>query len=144
MVFWAVSVPLILLLLLIWAIWAMWRKLNMEKKQPGSTEELSKRIYSNFEFFVKIFLALVAGFGYVKLTLDSNKAELARQALIAIGAIGLVTMVTIVLSVASIQGWKLQRWDPVQWHLIATWQELYIIIAMYLLAAGLWAVAWVW
>lgn len=136
--------PLFVLLFLILFTRHLWIRLDSLPKIAGSTQELSERIYSNFEFFIKIFLALVAGFGYVRFTYGSTQADVARQALVIIGAIGMITMVTLVLSVASIQGWKIRRWNPVDWSILWTWHEIYMILAMYLLAAGLWIAAILW
>jgi hypothetical protein len=66
-------------------------KLKKITDDNSSTRDLSDRIYRNFEFFVKIFLALVGGFGYVKFTYGSSQAPLARQALVGIGLIGIIT-----------------------------------------------------
>lgn len=139
--------PVILLLLLIWFIRRIWNRLDELEKAvpPTSTEDLSKRIYQNFEFFIKIFLALVGGFGYVKFKYaGSPQAQLGHQALVAIALIGMITMMTIVISVASLQGWKLRRWASVDWSILWTWQEIYMMIAMYLLATGLWVAAFIW
>ena len=63
----AIIVPLAVLAGLYWFTRSVWLKLaeipkfDADKVRP--TEELSKRIYLNFEFFVKIFLALVGAFG---------------------------------------------------------------------------------
>ncbi len=137
----AILPPTILLILLTGFVASLWRRLNkLDKAQPpASTEDLSKRIYQNFEFFIKIFLALVGAFGYVEFKYaDSPQAQLGHNALLMLGAIGLITMTSIVISVASLQGWKLRRWATVNWSLLWTWQELYMMIAMYLLATGLW------
>ena len=136
--------PLFVLLAFIFFIRHLWNRLDSLPKKTGSTQELSERIYSNFEFFIKIFLALVAGFGYVKFTYGSTQANVARQALLMIGGIGMIAMVALVLSVASIQGWKIPRWNPVDWSYVWTWQEIYMMLAMYLLASGLWIAAILW
>ena len=140
----ALSFPLITLVFFIVFIPRLWRRLNAVPKEPGSTQKLTERIYSNFEFFIKIFLALVAAFGYVRFVGESIKADQAAKALFMIGLIGMITMVALVLSVASIQGWKLLRWKEVRWHLVWYWQEIYMMLAMYLLASGLWFVAILW
>jgi len=148
----ALLLPFIIFLFISVLIALLWLRLNkLDKPKTAEdnlpTTELSERIYKNFEFFVKIFLALVGGFGYVKFTygvVGPPKAEVARQALLGIGLIGLVTMVALVLSVASIQGWKFRRWHRVDWTLLWTWQEIYMMLAMYLLATGLWIAAVLW
>jgi hypothetical protein len=144
----AVLPPLIILLCIVPFISRLWWRLNKLKKLSDVNEpttELSERIYKNFEFFVKIFLALVGGFGYVKFTYgNSAQAHLAQRALMGIGAIGMVTMVAFVLSVASLQAWKIPRWQKIDWTLLWTWQEIYMMFAMYLLATALWIAAIFW
>jgi hypothetical protein len=62
--------PSIILFIIVLIISRLWQRLDRVDKVGGdsSTTELTERIYKNFEFFVKIYLALVGGFGYVKFT----------------------------------------------------------------------------
>jgi ABC-type multidrug transport system permease subunit len=141
MVIQAVLPPLIIFLLLSFLTSLLWKALaKVPKVSPDnrSTKDLTDRIYRNFEFFIKVFLALVGGFGWVRFNYSEKQPELAQQALIGIGIIGMITMVVLVLSVASIQGWKIPRWDTVDWKLLWTWQEIYMMVAMYILASFLW------
>ncbi|MBA4320247.1 MAG: hypothetical protein C0412_17760 [Flavobacterium sp.] len=120
----------------------LWYALTKVPKLPRSirsTNDLSDRIYRNFEFFIKIFLALAGGYGLIKF--KYAKHIFAAQAQIGIGLIGLITMASLVLSVASLQGWKIPRWDEVNWKLIWTWQEIYMMLAMYALSCMLWVAA---
>ena len=136
--------PLIILLFLLLFISRLWQTLAKVPKTPQdnrSTQELSERIYRNFEFFIKVFLTLVGGFGYVRFQYALEQPLLAHQTLKGIGWIGLITMTALVLSVASIQGWKIPRWDMVDWKLLWTWQEIYMMVAMYILATLLWFAA---
>lgn len=144
--FLVIIVPLLTLVFLLGFIGVMWWYLNKRPKiEDKSTTELSERIYKNFEFFIKVFLALVGAFGFVKLThTASGLAYVGQRALWFIGTIGMLTMIALVISVASIQGWKFCRWTTVNWWYIWTWQEIYMILVMWLLASGLWLAAFFW
>ena len=142
----AIVTPIAVLVGLILFTRSVWAKLETLPKVPDNkgTDELSKRIYLNFEFFVKVFLALVSGFGYVKFNQQTLGAPTVRLALVAIALMGLVTMVALVVSVASLQAWKIPRWTNYNKSFIWTWQEIYMMLAMYLLWAGLWYLAFFW
>jgi hypothetical protein len=137
--------PALLFIGLALITYRMWVTLSALDKVENSTDDLNRRIYQNFEFFIKVFLALVGAFGYVKFKyVDSPQAMLGHQALLMIAGLGLMAMTTVVLSVASLQGWKLRRVQKVHWHLWWTWQEIYMMLAMYALASSLWIVACFW
>ena len=144
----AVLPPLTILLFILLFISRLWMRLDKLPKitndSSNSSRDLNDRIYRNFEFFVKIFLALVGGFGFVKFTYGLTQTLLAQKMLVGIGLIGMITMVALVLSVASIQGWKILRWNPVLWGLLWTWQEIYMMSAMYILATALWIAVILW
>ena len=143
----AVLPPLTILLFILLFISRLWMRLDKLPKitnDSNSTRDLNDRIYRNFEFFVKIFLALVGGFGFVKFTYGLTQTLLAQKMLVGIGLIGMITMVALVLSVASIQGWKILRWNPVLWGLLWTWQEIYMMSAMYIFATALWVAVILW
>ena len=113
-------------------------------KYDEATTHHSERIYRDFEFFVKIFMGLVAAAGYIKLSYASKNEELARQAMKGVGALGMFTMMTLVVFIASHQGSKIRRWKKVEWDTIFFWQELWMMVSMYLMATALWIVAFLW
>jgi len=122
----------------------LWRSYERREKYQGGTKEHSERIYRDFEFFVKIFIALVGGVGYLRLKEFAASPELARQAMKAAGLVGLFTMDTLALFVICHQGSKIRRWEKVEWGAIVFWQEIWMILAMFTMATGLWLVAWIW
>ncbi|HEX2091981.1 MAG TPA: hypothetical protein VHG28_06240 [Longimicrobiaceae bacterium] len=137
--------PIITNFLLIVFVGKFWRWARDAKKielpdNPTRIAEHNEMIYKDFEFFVKVFLALVAGFGYIlfKESGDTTKTLVAAAGL---AGIGMTTMVALVISVAAHQASKIRRWDKVDLSEVRYWQEPWMIAAMVLLADGLWVVA---
>ncbi len=143
MKFVAAMIPLIAFWFIFFQTRKIWKTLEnsgLSDEFDGnrSTQHLSDKIYRNFEFFIKIFLALIGGYGWIKFNYADTHPETVRYIIYAIGVIGMLTMIVLVLSVASIQGWKFLRWRRVKWELIWTWQEIYMMVAMFILASCLW------
>lgn len=121
--------------------WCWYARLH---KYREGTKEHSERIYRDFEFFVKIFMALVAAVGYLRLKEFSASPELTRQGMKAVGYMGFFTMNTLAIFVICHQGSKIRRWRIVEWKTIFFWQEIWMLIAMFGMATGLWYFAWTW
>lgn len=122
----------------------LWHSCARREKYQERTKEQNERIYRDFEFFVKIFIALVGAVGYLKLKEFAASPELARQGMKAVGLLGLFTMDTLALFVICHQGSKIRRWEKVEWATILFWQEIWMILAMFTMATGLWVAAWRW
>jgi len=122
----------------------LWQDYAQRKKYPEGTKEHSERIYRDFEFFVKIFIALVGAVGYLRLKEFAASPELARQGMKGLAWLGLFTMDTLALFVICHQGSKIRRWKEVEWETIHFWQEIWMVLAMFTMATGLWVAAWIW
>lgn len=121
-----------------------WHSCARREKYEEGTKEHSERIYRDFEFYVKIFIALVGAVGYLRLKEFTSSPELARQGMKAVGLLGLFTMSTLALFVICHQGSKIRRWKKVEWETIIFWQEIWMILSMFAMATGLWVAAWKW
>ena len=53
-------------------------------------------------------------------------------------------MVVSVMSVACLQAWKIPRWPQYHKDLIWTYQEIYMMVGMFVLWVGLWELAIFW
>jgi Na+/H+ antiporter NhaD/arsenite permease-like protein len=122
----------------------LWVTYSKREKYQDGIKEHSERIYRDFEFFVKIFIALVGAVGYLRLKEFDAAPILARQAMKAIGLLGLLTMTTLALFVICHQGSKIRRWKKVEWDTIIFWQEIWMILSMFVMATALWIAAWRW
>lgn len=120
----------------------LWHSYAGKAKYPEGTKEHSERIYRDFEFFVKIFIALVGAVGYLKFKEFPTSPDLARYAMKAVGLLGLFTMDTLALFVICHQGSKIRRWQKVEWGTMFFWQEIWMIFAMFTMATGLWVTVW--
>ena len=138
-----ILVPLLILGLLLTFIVVLWKKANQKPKVPGDTEGHNKRIYRDFEFFVKVFLALGGALGYVKLRQDIQ-CDIERQTMIFIAGVGIITMMSLAIFIACHQASKIQRWSQVRFREFWQWQEIWMILTMYILAVALWVAAWIW
>ena len=58
----AFGVPLLVLLFIGVFVSLLWRTLSKKPKYDEGTTHHSERIYRDFEFFVKVFMALAGGF----------------------------------------------------------------------------------
>lgn len=137
-------VPLIFLLILVIFAYFKWKFYSKLPKCSNGSDQHNERIYKDFEFFVKVFIALVGAVGYLRIEIFHKNEELARQAMIGIGSISLVTMTTISIFIICHQGSKIRRWEKVEWKYMLFWQEIWMVISMYLLATSLWITAFLW
>ena len=135
-------IPIAFLLLLVFTK-KLWALVNLKDKVDEGTKDHNDRIYRDFEFFVRIFLVLGAGLGFVRLQ-SSADLPLQRQAMIGIAAVGMVVMLTLAVFIACHQASKIQRWKKVRWEEWWHWQEIWMMLAMFVLSSGLWIVAWIW
>ena len=104
---WAICSPpvAILLFLVLFArrLWVMMnqRRGECEEQREEETEEAirqhNERIYRDFEFFVKIFIALFGAFGYLRLKEFDGAPQLTREGIKGVALLGLVTMTTLAL-----------------------------------------------
>ncbi len=137
-------VPLTVFLFLLAFSFVLWTWYARLEKYEEGTKEHSERIYRDFEFFTKILIALVGALGYVRFTYFAKDPMLARQAMVGIGALAMFAMVTLGIFVACHQGSKIRRWKTVEWKTLFFWQEVWMLLAMYCLAAAVWVTAFVW
>ena len=121
-----------------------WRNSFKQEKHQGETKEHNDNIYRDFEFFVKIFIALVGAVGYLRLREFANSPVLVRQGMKIVGLLGLLTMDTLNLFVICHQGSKIRRWKKIEWGTIFFWQEIWMMLSMFIMATGLWVAAWEW
>jgi hypothetical protein len=146
------GVPLLVLAFILTFVTIHWVVMALKKTEDtrGKHSDIQKhnrRIYRDFEFFIKVFMAITAGFGYIKFNYATKNPELARQALIGLGALAMLTMKTLVIFIACHQGSKIRRWKKekgVEWDTMIFWQEIWMILSMYLLASALWVAAFKW
>jgi len=139
-----VPIPIIFGFLFFFAFF-QWRNYSKLTKLTGNYDQHNERIYKNFEFFVKVFIALVGAMGFIKFNyLEEENNEVVRQAMLGIGAIALLTMISISIFIICHQGSKIRRWKNVEWKNLIFWQEPWMIISMYLFASILWIVANKW
>ncbi len=104
----------------------------------------SGRVYTDYDLYIKVMIALTAGFGFVRFEYFPESPDLARQALIGIGAIGLLVSVTFCVFVICHLGSKLRRWKNIEWGKSPFWQELWACISMWLLGSGIWVASHIW
>jgi hypothetical protein len=137
-------VPIIILIVLVFFAYFQWKIYSLLPKLSGDSDQHNERIYKDFEFFIKVFIALVGAVGYLRIEIFHKNEELARQAMIGIGSISLVTMTTISIFIICHQGSKIRRWKKVEWKNMLFWQEIWMVISMYLLATSLWTITFLW
>lgn len=137
-------VPLLIFLFLFFFTFFQWRTYSRLPKYSEESDQHNERIYKDFEFFVKVFIALVGALGYVRFNYYDKSQELARQAMQGIGGVALLTMITLSIFIICHQGSKIRRWKNIEWKNILFWQEIWMIIGMYIFASGLWIVAHKW
>ncbi len=137
-------VPLLILIFLVLFTFFQWRIYSRLPRLSGESDQHNERIYKDFEFFVKIFISLVAGIGFVKFNYFEKNPDLARQAMEGIGVIALLTMMILSIFIICHQGSKIRRWKKVEWKDIFFWQEIWMIICMYSFASALWIIAFKW
>jgi len=115
-----------------------------DKKNP--TKEHSERIYKDYDLYLKVVLALVATFGYVRFErMNSPETEaLGRQALQLIDGMSLVVMLTFCIFVICHMGSKLRRWEKIEWSKAVFWQEFWACLSMWLFSSGIWVAAVRW
>ena len=122
----------------------LWVSYSRRKKYEPKTKDHSERIYKDFEFFVKVFMALVAGIGYIRLSHLTDMTAVTRQGMKALGLLGILTMTTLAVFVACHHASKIRRWPEVEWETLPFWQEIWMMLAMFAMASGLWVAAWKW
>ena len=122
----------------------LWVNYSHRPKYPEGTKEHSERVYRDFEFFVKIFIALVGAVGYLRFKEFGTAPLLARQGMKGVGLLGLLTMSTLTLFISCHQGSKIRRWVKVEWGTVVFWQETWMIVSMCTMAVLLWFAAWLW
>ena len=138
-------VPILILVFLFFFTFSHWRKCSKHStKTYENYDQHNKRIYKDFEFFVKVFIALVGAIGYIRLNYYDENQELARQAMQGIGIIALLTMTFISIFIICHQGSKIRRWKVVEWKNLIFWQESWMLISMYSFAVLLWIVSNKW
>lgn len=137
-------VPLVLLVFIVAFVAMLWSSYAQKPKYEESTKEHSERIYRDFEFFIKVIVPLIGGLGYIKLTYGLVQPKVARQAMQGIGTLGMFTMTTLAVFIACHQASKIRRWHKVEWKTLPFWQEVWMLLSMYLLATGLWLAAYSW
>lgn len=142
-------VPILILVFLFFFTFFQWRTYSIrqpkvEVKESGNYDQHNERIYKVFEFFVKVFIALVGAVGFVRFNYYEEKQEIARQAMQGIGAIALLTMTSLSIFIICHQGSKIRRWEKVEWKHLIFWQELWMVVAMYFFASVLWIVSNKW
>ena len=123
-------------------LWPWQAKSTNDRTQD--TQMHSDRIYKDFEFFLTAFLALVAGFGYVRIEHYKDAEEVARQAMLGLGAFGLFMSVIFSIFVICHQGSKIRRWTNIEWPKMIFWQEIWMCLAMLAAGTALWLAAWFW
>jgi cell division protein FtsW (lipid II flippase) len=110
-----ILLPLATLLFLLIFASLQWIIYSRITKIEGETQYHNERIYKDFEFFVKVFISLVAGFGFIRFSCFQANPELSRQAMKSIGGIAILTMVIISIFIICHQGSKIRRWKTVEW-----------------------------
>jgi hypothetical protein len=116
------------------------------KDKSESTKEHSERIYKDYDLYLKVVLALVAAFGYVRFerVAKPETEALGRQALLLIGGMSLLVMLTFCIFVICHMGSKLRRWENIEWNKAFFWQELWACISMWSFSSGIWVAAIKW
>jgi multisubunit Na+/H+ antiporter MnhG subunit len=137
-------VPILIFVFLFFFAFFQWRTYYKSPKYNGKYDQHNDRIYKDFEFFVKVFIALVGAIGFIRFNYYEENHEVARQAMQGIGAIALLTMISISIFIICHQGSKIRRWEKVEWKNLFFWQELWMVISMYLFASILWIVSNKW
>jgi hypothetical protein len=140
-----------ILILAFWIVFAaiVWplqarSKTNKNQDTDKHTDNHNERIYKDYEFFVKAFLAIVGGFGYIRIEKYAGNEVLIREAMIGLAAIGLAVAATFGIFIICHQGSKLRRWPVIEWNKIFFWQENWMCLSMLGFASALWAVAHKW
>ena len=137
-VFLAVLMPLATGISLGLFAYKLWSSSASKEREGGDLNLHNDRIYKDFEFFIKVFLAVGAGFGYVKLnTAWCNAHPLA----VVLAVVGMISMCALAISVICHQASKIQRWKQPLLNEWWQWQEVWMVVAMYLLGSSLWVVA---
>jgi hypothetical protein len=144
-IFLIISLPT--LILLFWTVFAaiLWpwqARSTTDRDKP--TDKHSERIYKDFEFFIKAFLAISGGLGYIRIEKYEGHEHLIRQAMEGLGVIGLFVAWTFGIFIICHQGSKLRRWGNVEWAKVPFWQEIWMCLAMLAVATALWATALLW
>ena len=139
-------VPILIFVFLFFFTFFQWRIYSKQLKIEVSEnyDQHNERIYKDFEFFVKVFIALVGAVGFVRFNYYEENQEVAREAMRGIGAIALLTMISISIFIICHQGSKIRRWKKIEWRHLIFWQELWMIISMYFFATTLWIVSNKW
>jgi hypothetical protein len=127
------------LLILVVPISLTWKAAKQDRSRQGEAgiELHNERIYKDFEFYIKVFLALGAALGYVQLESNADPPLISEFTLLIAGA-GLITMWAIAMSGASHQASKILRWKTVDFKHVWRWQETWLLLGMFFLAAGMW------
>lgn len=134
---------LILLFLVIFAVVLFRKQAVSTKDKDTDTTNHSERIYKDFDMYLKVTLALVAAFGYVRFEGFSDPV-LGRQALQVIGGLSLAVMTTFCIFVICHHGSKIRRWTEIEWDKSFFWQELWACVSMWFLSSGIWVAAQIW
>jgi hypothetical protein len=117
--------------------YAAWTSAKAEPRSVGDTQPHNERIYRDFEFFIKVFLAIGAAFGYVRLRTEVASSA-TRQLILLMTAAGMLTMWALGTSIIAHQASKIRRWKEPRIQNWLQWQEPWLILAMWLLASGFW------
>jgi len=139
-------VPIIIFVFLFFFTFFQWRIYSKSKLHNDfrNYDKHNERIYKDFNFFVKVFIALVGAMGFIRFNYYEENHEVARQAMQGIGAIALLTMISLSIFIICHQGSKIRRWEKIEWKNLIFWQELWMLISMYLFASALWIASNKW
>jgi hypothetical protein len=153
------QIALLLLLplgiLFFWAVFAaiLWPwQAHSHTDRDEPTDKHSERIYRDFEFFIKAFLAIVGAFGYIRIEKYDLQSDLIRTAMIGLGSIGLAVAWLFGIFIICHQGSKLRRWGTrdktgkpcIEWNKMPFWQEIWMCLGMLGFATVLWIAAFEW
>jgi hypothetical protein len=120
------------------------RQTSSTKDRDTPTDSHSERAYKDFEFFVTVSLAIVAGMGYLRFEKYDNARLVGEQAMHGLGLLGLVVATAMSLFIIIHQGSKLRRWANIEWRMLPYWLELWMCITIMLVGSGIWIASRLW
>lgn len=107
-------------------------------KSPEALEYHNKAIYSDFEYFYKVTLAILGGIAYVATREKPLLADVNSILLLAAAGIQLISGIIFPLFIIIHQKSKIERWDRrFTIKEIAFWQECWMVAAMFAVSAGI-------
>jgi Na+-transporting methylmalonyl-CoA/oxaloacetate decarboxylase gamma subunit len=135
-----------LLFIFIYKTWAIAKKKEKkeEKEEIKATniQMHNERIYKDFEFFMKVTIAILTGIGLIKF--NFVRLPLAGKAITFLAFLELLAMTMAIISISTHQASKFTRWKNVEIEEFWQWQEPWMMVIIAIVGFGIWIVAWVW